>query len=136
MIETQDIIITKATQSKIDSLDLNNIPFGRYFTDHMLIADYANGEWGNVEIKPYQAISFDPSMAAIHYGQAIFEGVKAYKTLDGKAQIFRPEDNYKRFNISAKRMEMPAVPEEIFMGGMKKLIEMDKNWIPAKRDYI
>ena len=99
MIETQDIIITKATQSKIDSLDLNNIPFGRYFTDHMLIADYANGEWGNVEIKPYQAISFDPSMAAIHYGQAIFEGVKAYKTLDGKAQIFRPEDNYKRFNI-------------------------------------
>ncbi len=135
MIETQDIIITKATKSKIDSLDLNNIPFGKNFTDHMLVADYDNGEWGKVEIKPYQSISFDPSMAAIHYGQTIFEGVKAYKTLDGKAQIFRPEDNFKRFNISAKRMEMPEVPEEIFMGGMKKLVEMDKSWIPAKRDY-
>lgn len=135
MIDTQDIIITKAKDSKIDSLDLDNIPFGRNFTDHMLVADYKNGKWGKVEIKPYQPITFDPSLAAIHYGQAIFEGVKAYKTHDGKAQIFRPEDNYKRFNISAKRMEMPEVPEEIFMGGLKKLIEMDIYWIPAKRDY-
>lgn len=135
MIEIQDIIITKATQSKLEALDLNNIPFGKNFTDHMLVADYKNGSWGKVEIKPYQPITFDPSMAALHYGQAIFEGVKAYKTLDGKAQIFRPEDNFKRFNISAKRMEMPEVPEEIFMEGLKKLIEIDKNWIPAKRDY-
>ncbi len=135
MIDMQDIKITKAADSKLKSVDFNNLPFGRTFTDHMLIADYKDGEWGNVEIKPYQPLTFDPSIAAIHYGQAIFEGVKAYKTTDGKAQIFRPEDNFKRFNISAHRMEMPAVPEEIFMGGLIKLIELDKEWIPAKRDH-
>lgn len=135
MIDMQDINITKAADSKLKSVDFNDLPFGRTFTDHMLVADYKDGEWGNVEIKPYQPIAFDPSIAALHYGQAIFEGVKAYKTTDGKAQIFRPEDNFKRFNISAKRMEMPAVPEEIFMGGLKTLIEIDKEWIPAKKDH-
>ena len=74
-------------------------------------------------------------MAAIHYGQAIFEGIKAYKNAAGEAYIFRPQDNFTRFNISAERMEMPAVPEEIFMEGMRMLIELDKNWIPAKEDH-
>lgn len=135
MIETQDINITMSADSKLKSVDFNNLPFGRTFTDHMLVADYTDGEWGNVEIIPYQPLTFDPSIAALHYGQAIFEGVKAYKTTDGRAQIFRPEDNFKRFNISAHRMEMPAVPEEIFMGGMVKLVDLEKNWIPAKKDY-
>ncbi|MEO6682754.1 MAG: branched-chain amino acid aminotransferase [Ginsengibacter sp.] len=135
MIDMQDIIITQAAESKLSAVDFNNLPFGRTFTDHMLVADYNEGEWKNVEIKPYQPLSFDPSIAALHYGQAIFEGVKAYKTIEGKAQIFRPEDNFKRFNVSARRMEMPEVPEEIFMGGLKKLIEIDQEWIPAKKDH-
>ena len=135
MIELQDINITKTAESKLKSVDFNNLPFGKTFTDHMLVADYADGEWGNVEIKPYQPLTFDPSIAALHYGQAIFEGVKAYKNTDGKAQIFRVKDNFKRFNISAHRMEMPVVPEEIFMGGLIKLIEIDKKWIPAKKDH-
>jgi branched-chain amino acid aminotransferase len=115
MIATEDFKITKAVNSKLATLDLNNIPFGRYFSDHMLEANYENGEWGNVEIKPYGPITIDPACAALHYGQAIFEGIKAYKNQEGEAFIFRPEDNFRRFNISAQRMEMPKVPEEIFI---------------------
>jgi branched-chain amino acid aminotransferase len=135
MIEAMDIRISKISKSRLGEIDFNSLPFGKYFTDHMLEADYRDGEWKLPEIRPYQPLSFEPSMAALHYGQAIFEGIKAYKTKDGKAYIFRPYDNYKRFNISADRMEMPAIPEEIFIEGMRKLIEVDKNWIPAKEDY-
>jgi branched-chain amino acid aminotransferase len=101
----------------------------------MLEADYENGEWKNVEIKPYQPLLLEPSLAALHYGQSIFEGIKAYKDESGNAFIFRPYDNFKRFNTSADRMCMPAVPEEIFIEGMKQLIELDKNWIPDKKDH-
>ena len=135
MIETMDITITRAERSKLQDMNLENLPFGRYFTDHMLEADYENGEWKNIEIKPYQPLLLSPSLAALHYGQAIFEGIKAYKDADGNAFIFRPQDNFKRFNISAGRMEMPAVPEEIFIEGMRRLIELDKNWIPSKPDH-
>ncbi len=135
MLAIMDIAVTKAEHSKLADLSLENIPFGRYFTDHMLEADYENGEWKNVEIKPYQPLLIAPSLAAIHYGQSIFEGIKAYKGADGEAYIFRPEDNFKRFNISAERMQMPHVPEEIFMDGMKQLIAMDKAWIPSQKDH-
>ena len=135
MIATEDFKVTKAKSSKLASMDLNNIPFGKYFTDHMLEANYENGEWGTVEIKPYQAITIDPACAALHYGQAIFEGIKAYKNKEGEVLIFRPEDNFKRFNISAERMEMPTIPEEIFMEGMKQLVKLDEKWIPAKADH-
>jgi len=135
MTATEDFKVTKAKNSKLASLDLNNIPFGKYFTDHMLEVNYENGEWGEVEIKPYQPITIDPACAALHYGQAIFEGIKAYKNQDGEAFIFRPEDNFKRFNISAERMEMPKVPEEIFIEGMKQLIKVDEDWIPAEADH-
>lgn len=130
-----DILIRKAERSKLQDLNLENLPFGKYFSDHMLEADYENGEWKNVEIKPYQPLLLNPSLAAIHYGQAIFEGIKAYKDRNGEAFIFRPQDNYKRFNISAERMQMPSVPEEIFMGGMHQLLQLDKNWIPMKEDH-
>jgi branched-chain amino acid aminotransferase len=135
MIATMDISIRKAERSKLQDLDLNNLPFGRYFSDHMLEADYENGEWKNIEIKPYQPLLLSPSLAALHYGQAIFEGIKAYKDTEGNPFIFRPLDNCKRFNISAERMQMPAVPEELFMEGMRQLIELDKNWIPTKEDH-
>jgi len=135
MTETMDISITKAETSKLQDLNLEGIPFGRYFTDHMLEADYENGEWKNIEIKPYQPLLLSPSVAALHYGQAIFEGIKAYKDNEGNAYIFRPQDNYKRFNISAKRMQMPPVPEDLFMEGMRRLVELDKNWIPSREDH-
>ncbi len=135
MIDTMDMQITKVKRSKIKDLDFENLPFGKYFSDHMLEADYVNGEWQNVSIKPYQPIMFEPSLVALHYGQAIFEGIKAYKNPAGEAFIFRPYDNFKRFNLSAERMQMPVIPEEIFIEGMRTLIDIDKDWIPAKEDY-
>ncbi len=135
MVASPEIRVTKVEQSRLTDLPLENLPFGKYFTDHMLEADYENGEWKNVEIKPYQPLLLNPSVAALHYGQAIFEGIKAYKHKDGNAYIFRPLDNYRRFNISAERMQMPLIPEEIFVEGMRKLIELDKKWIPEKEDH-
>lgn len=135
MIAAMDILIRKAEQSKLLDLDLGNLPFGKYFSDHMLEADYENGEWKNIEIKPYQPLLLSPSLASLHYGQAIFEGIKAYKDINGEAFIFRPLDNFRRFNISAERMQMPTVPEELFMEGMRQLIDIDKNWIPSMPDH-
>ncbi|MEO7530300.1 MAG: branched-chain amino acid aminotransferase [Sediminibacterium sp.] len=135
MVAAAGINITKVETSKLNEISLENLPFGRYFTDHMLEADYEDGEWKNVEIKPYQPLLLEPSLAALHYGQAIFEGIKAYKDAEGNAAIFRPFDNFKRFNISAERMNMPVVPEEIFMEGMRALIELEKNWIPTLPDH-
>jgi branched-chain amino acid aminotransferase len=135
MIAAADFNITKVETSKLKDINLENIPFGKYMTDHMLEVDYENGEWKTVEIKPYQPLLLQPSLAAIHYGQSIFEGVKAYKNPAGEPFIFRPYDNFKRFNISAERMQMPTIPEEIFIDGMKELIKLDANWIPAKADH-
>ena len=97
MIAAMDISITKAERSKLQDLNPDNLPFGRYFTDHMLEADFENGEWKNIEIKPYQPLVLSPSVAALHYGQAIFEGIKAYKDREGNAFIFRPLENFKQF---------------------------------------
>ena len=135
MIAAADFNITKVETSKLKDINLENIPFGKYMTDHMLEVDYEGGEWKTVEIKPYQPLLLEPSLAAIHYGQSIFEGVKAYKNPAGEPFIFRPYDNFKRFNISAERMQMPQIPEEIFIDGMKELIKLDANWIPAKADH-
>jgi len=135
MIASADFNITRVERSKLHSMTLENIPFGKYFTDHMLEVDYEDGEWKTAEIKPYQPLLLSPSLAALHYGQAIFEGIKAYKNIEGKVNIFRPYDNFKRFNISAERMEMPKIPEEIFIEGMKELVKLDANWIPDKPDH-
>ena len=135
MTAAVDINVSKVERSKLNDLNLENIPFGKYFTDHMLEADYENGEWKNVEIKPYQPLVLEPSLSSLHYGQSIFEGIKAYKDENNNAYIFRPHDNFIRFNISAERMCMPAVPEEIFMEGMKLLVDLDKDWIPNKKEH-
>jgi branched-chain amino acid aminotransferase len=135
MTGVMEISIEQVKNSRLPSVKLENIPFGTVYTDHMLEADYQDGEWKQVRIRPYQPISFQPSMAALHYGQAIFEGIKAYRNPEGDAFIFRPFDNFKRFNQSAARMNMPEVPEDIFIEGMKQLIAMDKEWIPAKKDH-
>ncbi len=135
MTGTLDIQVTKAVHSKLKDTPLENIPFGKYFTDHMLEADYENGEWKNIEIKPYQPLLLSPSCAALHYGQAIFEGIKAFRNQDGGIGIFRPLDNFKRFNLSADRMQMPRIPREIFLEGLIRLLQIDRNWIPAKADH-
>jgi branched-chain amino acid aminotransferase len=98
----------------------------------MLVANYDDGEWKDVSIVLYGDISISPSMSALYYGQAIFEGIKAYKFADGTVSIFRPDRNWERFNKSAARLQMPEVPEEIFMDGLSKLLDIDRNWIPAK----
>jgi branched-chain amino acid aminotransferase len=134
-METVDIPVTRVKRSRLTEIDFNHLPFGKYFSDHMLEADYIDGEWQEVSIKPYQPISFEPSIMALHYGQAIFEGIKAYRKPDGEAFIFRPYDNLKRFNISAERMAMPPIPEDIFIEGMRQLITLDKDWIPAKDEF-
>jgi branched-chain amino acid aminotransferase len=135
MIDAMEIRVTKTSKSKLPEMDFSNLPFGKHFTDHMLVAEFEKGEWKNVEIKPYQPLTLEPSLAVFHYGQAIFEGIKAYRNREGEAFIFRPYDNFRRFNASADRMQMPAVPEEIFIEGMRRLIAVDRNWIPAREDF-
>ncbi|MFC4094458.1 branched-chain amino acid aminotransferase [Euzebyella saccharophila] len=128
----QKISIEKVAKSKIDQVDFDNLAFGSVFTDHMLVCDYKNGAWEAPKVMPYQAISLEPSAKIFHYGQSIFEGMKAYKDTDDKVWLFRPLDNHKRLNISAKRMAIPEVPEEYFMEGLKALVNLDKDWIPQK----
>jgi len=135
MIAAHTIPVTKVEASKLPGVKLENVPFGKYSTDYMLEADYVDGEWKNVEIKPYQPLLIGPANMALHYGQAIFEGIKAYKSDNGEVFIFRPYDNFKRFNLSAERLCMPAVPEEIFIDGMRQLIDLEKGWIPAMENH-
>jgi branched-chain amino acid aminotransferase len=126
------IKINKTQLSRIDSVDFENIQFGTIFSDHMYRVDYADGKWFNPQILPYGEISIAPSLSALHYGQAIFEGMKAFKDQNGYAQLFRPVDNIKRMNLSAKRMAMPEIPEELFLEGLKQLVKIDEKWIPTK----
>lgn len=127
---TLDIRTQKTDKSRLHELDKNNIEFGKVYSDHMLIADYVDGAWNQAEIIPYGDMSMSPATSFFHYGQAIFEGVKAYKDPEGNPIIFRPQDNWKRMNRSAHRMGMPGIPEELFMEGMRQLIDLDKEWIP------
>nr|WP_294897290.1 branched-chain amino acid aminotransferase [uncultured Pedobacter sp.] len=135
MTDTLAIKVTKATSSKLSKVDYENLPFGKTFTDHMLTADYANGEWKNFEIVPFGEIGLSPAISALHYGQTFFEGLKAYKHDDGKISIFRPDKNAKRFNKSADRMCMPGLPEELFLQSIAAVVDLDRDWVPSKKDY-
>jgi len=126
------IKVTPTAASKIDSIDFKNLGFGTEFSDHMLVCDYKNGAWGTPEIVPFQPISLMPSAKIFHYGQSIFEGMKAYKDVDKKTWLFRPDENFKRFNISAKRLSIPELPEAVFMEGLKALLKVDEQWIPTQ----
>lgn len=124
-----DIEIISASNSKINSVDFENLIFGNVFTDHMLICDYKEGSWQKPVIQPYAPFTIDPSAKVFHYGQAIFEGMKAYKDEEDAVWLFRPEENFHRFNKSAIRMAMPEVPETVFMAGLKKLLQIDQQWV-------
>lgn len=133
--DTLDIKISKAETSRLPQIDYNNLLFGQNFSDHMLVADYADGKWQNFEILPYGEISMSPAMSSLHYGQTFFEGLKAYKMADGRISIFRPYKNAERFNKSAERLCMPPLPEDLFVQSIAALVELDQQWIPEKENH-
>lgn len=135
MNETLDITITKVEQSRLTVTDFSQLPFGKVFSDHMFIAEYENGAWTNLQVLPYGPIPMSPAISALHYGQAIFEGMKAYRQPNDTVSVFRANKNFERFNKSAQRMAMPAIPEDIFMQGIAALIDIDKNWVPNQDGY-
>ncbi|MCX2450506.1 branched-chain amino acid aminotransferase [Pedobacter sp. PLR] len=135
MNETLDITITKTEQSRLTVTDFSQLPFGKVFSDHMFIAEYEDGAWKNLQVLPYGPIPMSPAISALHYGQAIFEGMKAYRQPNDTVSVFRADKNFERFNKSAARMAMPSIPEDIFMQGIAALIDIDKNWVPNQDGY-
>ncbi len=127
---TLDIQVEKVATSRLSEFDPANIQFGKQYADHMLVCDYENGQWGTPRIVPYGTIEMSPATTVLHYGQAIFEGVKAYRQENGEIVIFRPDKNWERFNRSAERMAMPAIPEDLFLEGLRQLIKTDSGWVP------
>jgi len=135
MTETLDIKVTKTTNSRLAQTDFNNLQFGHTFADHMFVADYIDGEWKNFQIVPFGDIPVSPANSALHYGQSFFEGLKAYKHEDGQVSVFRPEKNAARFNKSAERLCMPTLPEEIFIQSIAAVVDIDRDWVPAKANH-
>lgn len=128
-IHTSTLHIEKASTSKIKDVDFANLPFGKIFTDHMFICDFVDGKWQQPKIIPYQAMSMQPSARVFHYGQAVFEGMKAYKDDNGRVFLFRPEENFNRINKSCARLAMPEFPKDYFFEGLTTLLNLDKDWI-------
>lgn len=124
------ISIRKVTKSRVSEIDFDNIPFGKEFTDHMFVADYSNGEWHNFQIRPLEPLQVHPGNLAWHYGQSIFEGMKASKSKDGTPMLFRPEKHIERLNRSAVRMCMPEFPEQVFMDAVNAMVSLESVWIP------
>ena len=130
-----DIPVRKVNHSRIKEVDFDQLEFGKYIADHMLVCDYANGEWKQPQIVPYANLSLSPSALALHYGQTVFEGMKAFRTQDGRINIFRMEKHYDRFVKSLQRMCMAVPPKDIFMDGLMQLISVDEAWVPAKQGH-
>lgn len=135
MYQTLSIKVTPTQSSKINTVDWENLPFGRVFSDHMLIMDYKDGAWQEPEIVPFAPIPMHPATSALHYGQSIFEGMKANRTVNGDILIFRPNMNAKRFMESSERMCMPVIPEDLFIELVRKSVEVDSQWVPDREGY-
>lgn len=135
MIDVLNIQTQPVEKSRISQCNFEELAFGKTFSDHMFVASYDGKSWQDLKIVPYGDISLSPALSALHYGQAIFEGLKACKSESGQVLVFRPVDNLKRLNKSAERLCMPALPEEIFMSGLTQLLNMDRDWIPSKPGY-
>jgi len=131
MIATATINVSSTAKSRLPEVDFADLKFGKTFTDHMFVADYAEGAWQDLRIVPFGDLPMNPAISAIHYGQSIFEGLKAYRQQDGKVAIFRPDANFERLNKSAARMCMPSLPAEIFFAGLSQLVSMDAKWVPS-----
>ena len=121
--------VTRVQETKINSVDFENLVFGKTFTDHMFLCHFRDGKWQTPEIKPYQALTLDPSASVFHYGQAVFEGMKAFKDDNEKVWLFRPEENFKRINLSAKRLQIPEFPESFFFEGLNTMLQLDQEWV-------
>lgn len=126
------IRIEKSSSSRLSQVDFNHIPFGRTFSDHMFVADYKNGDWTDLRIVPFEPFFIHPGSMVLHYGQSIFEGMKASKNAEGQAMLLRPEMHAQRFNRSAARMSMPDVPEALFLQALHAIVAMDSAWIPPQ----
>ena len=126
---TTKIKVSKAKKSKIKDVDFENFSFGSVFTDHMFECDYVNGKWKNPVIRPYEKISIEPSASVFHYGQAIFEGMKAFKDDNDNVFLFRPNENFERINKSAIRMSIPQIERNLFFSAIEQLVNLDKDWI-------
>lgn len=132
--ELLNLTFHPVAKSRLETVDFNNLIFGRTFSDHMFVADYADGQWQDLRIVPYADMTFSPALMALHYGQSIFEGMKAYKNEAGEVLVFRPLDNARRLNQSARRLCMAEIPEDIFMEGLTELLKMDAGWVPTEKD--
>ena len=131
-LSTLQIAVEKRAKSKLPEVDFDKLSFGSVFTDHMFIAQYRNGAWQEARVVPYGPLSLEPASKVFHYGQEVFEGMKAYKDAEGQIWLFRPLENQRRLNRSASRLVIPEVPENLFMEGLKTLLKTDRQWIPSK----
>jgi branched-chain amino acid aminotransferase len=129
-----DIKINRIESSRLADVDFESIQFGRVFSDHMFVADYADGKWGNFEILPFQDLQYNPAFNSLHYGQSVFEGMKAHVDSDDNVILFRPMDNFRRLNKSCERLCMATVDPEIMLEGLSELVKIDRNWIPKTKD--
>ena len=125
-----NIKLSKVKSSKISKVDFSDLGFCKYYTDHMFVCEYENNDWKNFRIIPFQDLNLSPACTTLHYGQTIFEGLKAYKNEKDEILIFRPDKNAKRFNSSAERMCMPSLPEKYFINSIEELLKIEKDWIP------
>jgi branched-chain amino acid aminotransferase len=133
--DTYPVKVNRTNQSKIGEVNWESLQFGKVFSDHMLVMDYRGGQWQEAHIEPFGNISFHPATSAIHYGQSIFEGLKAYRSENGDVSVFRPDMNARRFAESCERMCMPVIPEDVFVELVRKLVEVDSQWISARDGY-
>ena len=130
----QEIKITRAATLK-EKPESSTLVFGKYMTDHMFIADYTPEQgWHDARIVPYGPLQLDPAAKVLHYGQEIFEGLKAYRTAEGSIQLFRPMDNIRRMNLSCERICLPQVPEELALAGITELVKLEQDWVPHEKD--
>jgi branched-chain amino acid aminotransferase len=130
----QKIAIQRSTDPRLPRTDLSNVKFGRVFSDHMFVMEYADGAWRSPRIEPFADLRMSPAALVLHYSQTIFEGLKAYRQQDGSVALFRPQDNIARMNRSAHRMCMPTIPEDLFLEAMVMLVRLDSGWIPDGDD--
>jgi branched-chain amino acid aminotransferase len=130
-----NIKINKIKSSRLKDVDFESIQFGRVFSDHMFVADYADGKWENFEILPFQDLNYNPAFNSLHYGQSVFEGMKAHLDSDENVILFRPMDNFKRLNKSCERLCMATIDPEIMLEGLSELVKIDRNWIPKNKGW-
>jgi branched-chain amino acid aminotransferase len=132
MISDLQIPVKRAYQSRLNEVIWDSLELGTYNSDHMLVWDYSDNWWQTPEIQPFGPFTLLPTTLALHYGQTIFEGMKAFRTEDGRVHIFRPDRHYERLVRTTQRMCMPTPPEAIFMEGLRRLVELDKDWVPSR----